>query len=335
MLDHQKKFAAANIRMTPQYDQTQMTKLMVEAKESPDDPEKEVALAAAYASPEQRRYDAARKHASAALKKAGTGPAAARANAVLGVLACEKDKNYRESKELFAKAVAADPENFSARLYLGRSAVKEGDWKGAIEQLEKARAIYPRWLGQGELSPFEHLYKAYDGLGDQDKALGVLREQVALDKAAFEPAVRLAKLAVAAKKYDLAQWACYQAVKIDCFAAEPHLVWGEAAEKAGDLPTAEREYANAARADAAKLEPKLGLARVLWAEGKKNEARQAAAEAAALAPDDPEARKLAKEYGPPEEKPAPKPEDKPAPKPEEKPAADEPEPKELPKLEKL
>jgi lipopolysaccharide biosynthesis regulator YciM len=341
VLDHQKKFAAANIRMAPQYDQTQMTKLMVDAKENPDDPGKLAALADAYASPEIKRYDAAKKYANEALKKGGAGAAAGRANAVLGVITFEKDKNYRDSKELFEKAVASDPENFNARLYLGRIAVKEGDWKGAVEQLEKARAIYPRWLGQGEMSPFEHLYKAYDGLGDKEKALAVLRDQVTLDKFAFEPAVLLAKRAIGAKKYDLAQWACYQAIKVDNFAAAPHLVWGEAAEKAGDLAVAEREYANAARLDAAKVGPKVGLARVLWAAGKKNEARQAAAEAAALDKDDPEAARLTKEYGPPEaklepkaeEKPAPKTEEKPAPKAEEKPA--EPEPKELPKLEKL
>ncbi len=342
VLEHQKSFAAANIRMTPQYDRVQMARLMVEAKESPDDPEKLVALAAAYASPEQRRYDAAVKYAEKALEKAKDGPVAGRASAVLGVLAFEKDKNYRRSKELFEKAVAADPDSFSARIYLGRVAVKEGDWKGAIEQFEKARALYPRWVGKGELSPFEQLYKAYEGLGEKDKALEVLREQVRLDKFAFDPAVLLAKRAVGAGKYDLAQWACYQAVKVDSFAAEPHLVWGEAAEKAGDLATAEREYTLAGKVEAAKIEPKLGLARVLWAAGKKNEARQAAAEAAAISRDDPEAAKLVKEYGPPEAKPEPKAGEQPAPekKEEAKPApaaepAAEPEPKEVPKLEKL
>ncbi|HOX08693.1 MAG TPA: tetratricopeptide repeat protein, partial [Planctomycetota bacterium] len=340
VLKAQRDFAAANIRMTPQYDQVQLTKLMVDAKEHPEDPEKLVALAAAYASPEIKRFDAAKKYAAEALKKAGeaAGGAAARAQAVLGVLAFEKDKNYRESKELFGKALAADPDNFSARLYLGRIAVKEGDWKGAIEQLEKARAIYPRWLGKGELSLHEHLYKAYDGIGEKDKALDVLRDQVALDKFALEPAVLLAKRAIGLKKFDLAQWACFQAIKVDNFAFEPHLVWGEAAEKAGDMAVAEREYANAVRVDATKVEPRLGLARALWARDKKNEARQAAAEAAALAKDDPEAIRLTKEYGPPEAKPEPKPEEKPVPKAEPKPAdkpADEPEPKELPKLEKL
>ena len=338
VLEHQRKFAAANIRMTPQIDQTQLTKLMVEAKNNPDDPEKLVALAAAYAAPEIRRYDAARKYATETLNKAKEGRAAARANAVLGILAFEKDKNFREGKDFFAKALAADPGSFSAHLYLGRIAVKEGDWKGAVEHLEAARALYPRWIGQGEASPFEQLYKAYDGLGEKDKALEILRQQVALDKTALEPAVRLGKLAIAAKKFDLAAWACFQAVKVDSFAVEPHLVWGEAAEKAKDLSTAEREYAVAAKADAANVDARAGLARVLWAAGKKNEARQAAAEAAALSPDRPDVKDLVKEYGPPEEKPAPKPEEKPKaeekPKPEEKPAP-EPEPKELPKLEKL
>lgn len=332
VLEHQKKFAAANIRLTPQYDQATLTKLLVEVKASPDDAEKLATLAAAYASPELKRYDAAKKNALEVLKKTTEGPAAARANAVLGILAFEKDKKYSEAKEHFTKALAADQESFSAHLFLGRIAIKEGDWKGALEHLEKSRKIYPRFAGQGESSPLELLYKTYDGMGEKDKALDSLRELVAMDKLNIEPAVRLARLAVGHGKTDLAQWSCYQAIKIDSFAFEPHLLWGQAAAKAGDNATAEREFSLAAKANATSSEAKEGLARALWANGKKNEARQAAAEAAALAPESSDLKKLTAEYGPPEAKPEPKPEEKPVPKTE--PTTD-PERGDVPKLEKL
>lgn len=350
VLEHQKAFAAANIRQTAQVDQTLITKLLVEVQAHPEDPAALAALASAYASPEMRRFDAAKKRAEEALKSAkeADGKAAGRAHAVLGVIAFEKDKNYRQSREHFERAVAVDADNFAARLYLGRIANLEGDWKGAVEQLERARAVYPRWA-TGTTNPYDELSRSYEGLGDKDKALEVLRARVAMDKFAMEPALKLARQALAAGKPDLAEWACWQAVKVDPFKAEPHLLWGRAAEKARNHSDAEREYRLAARAEATGLDSRLGLARVLWAAGKKDEARQAVAEARAIDAEMPEVVELVKSIGLPDAAaPAPAPAqerpgsgDKPAGrkpeerKPEEKPAPPGPEPKEVPKLEKV
>jgi tetratricopeptide (TPR) repeat protein len=347
-LEHQRAFAAANIRQTAQVDQAMITKLLVEVQARPEDPAALVALAWAYASPEVRRFDGAKKRAEETLKfvKEGDGKLAGKAHAVLGIVAVEKDKNYREARAHFERAVAADPDNPEARFHLGRIANLEGDWKGAVEQLERARAISPRWAS-GTNTPYDELGKSYAGLGDKEKSLEVLRARVAMDKFALDPALALARQALAAGKPELAEWACWQAVKFDPFKAEPHLLWGQAAEKSKHPADAEREYRLAARAEATNLDSRLGLARVLWAAGRKEEAKQAVAEAKALDAEMPEVKELVKTIGLPDAAaPAPtteqpKPGDKPAekkpepPKAEDKPAPPEPERGEVPKLEKV
>ncbi|MHC4915909.1 MAG: tetratricopeptide repeat protein [Planctomycetota bacterium] len=296
VLEHQKKFAAEVVRYSGAPDKATFTKLQLEVKESPDDPAKAAALASAFLQGKKPNYEAAAKYARQAISKGETGPGVARGHAVLGFIAFRRDKKYRRARAYFEKALAADPENVAAHLYLGVCLGKEGVSEKAAEHLIKAKRMSRRNIG--EVNAYEELYKVYRDMEKEEEALAVMRERVAVDKKGFDKAIRLAKLAIGRKNYQLAAWAAYQAVKVDPFRVEAHLVWGEAAEKLGDLATAEREWRLAVLADAASADAKIGWARTLLAKGNKPGAKWAALEARALEPDRPDIKSLLEAIGP-------------------------------------
>ncbi len=295
VLEHQKKFAAEVVRYSGAPDKATFTKLQLEVKENPDDPAKAAALASAFLQGKKPNYEAAARYARQAVGKGETGAGVARGHAVLGFIAFRRDKKYRRARAYFEKALAADPENVAAHLYLGVCLGKEGISDKAAEHLKKAKSMSPRNIG--EVNAYEELYKVYRDMEKEHEALEIMRERVAVDKKGFDKAVRLGKLAIGRKDYKLAAWAAYQAVKVDPFRIEPHMVWGEAAEKLGDLATAEREWRLAATADAASADAKVGWARTLLAKGDKPGAKWAALEARALEPERPDIKSLLEAIG--------------------------------------
>ncbi len=301
VLAHQKKFAAEQVRISGAPDRATFTKLKLEAKQNPDDPEKLAALASAYLQGRRPNWASAAKHARQAVAKGEKGKGVARGYAVLGFIAFQKEEKFRKARELFEKAVKLDPGNVAANLYLGVCAGKEGKSQLAVRHLLAAKKLSPRNIGK--FNAYEELYKVYRDLDEDKKALAVMRERVAVDKKGYEVAVRLGKLALGAKDWKLAAWSAWQAVRVDPFKADPHLIWGRAAEGTKDFKTAEREWRLAVKTDAASAEARLGLARALAALGRKWEAKKAAEEAGALEPDHPEVKKFLKDLGPVKEPP--------------------------------
>ncbi len=306
VLAHQKKFAAEKVRVSGAADKATFTKLALEAKQNPEDPAKLAALASAYLQGRRPNYTSAAKYAKQAVAKAKPdekSKGVARGYAVLGFIAFQKDKKFRKARELFEKAVNLDPGNVAANLYLGICAGKEGKSELALRHLLKAKELSPRNIGK--FNAYEELYKVYRDLDEDKKALAVMRERVAVDKKGYEAAVRLGKLAIGAKDWKLAAWSAWQAVRVDPFKADPHLIWGQAAEGVKDFKIAEREWGLAVKADAANAEAKFGLARVLAAQGRKWDAKKIAEEAKALEPDHPDIKKFLKDLGPVKEPPPP------------------------------
>jgi len=295
VLEHQKKFAAERVRISGAVDRATLAKLKVEVTESPDNADALAALAFAYLQGRRPNWPLALKYAKRSVSKGTTGTGVARGYAVLGYSAFEQDKKYRRARAYFEKALAADPGNANANLYIGVCLGKEGKSRQAINYLLKAKKLAPRSIGK--VNAFEELYKVYRDMGEDDKALAAMRERVAVDKKGYEQAVRLGKLAVGRRKWELAAWAAYQAIKVDPFKPEPHAIWGEAAEGLKDYKIAAREWRLASMADATSADAKLGWGRALLGQGRKPEAMWAASEARALEPDRPDIAAFVKSLG--------------------------------------
>jgi tetratricopeptide (TPR) repeat protein len=295
VLDHQKKFAAEKVRIAGAVDRATFTKLKLEAQENPNDAEKLAALAYAYLQGRRPNWAAGLKYARLAVTKGDKGPGVARGYLVLGYAAFTKDKKYRKARALFEKALAADPDSAGANLYVGVCLGKEGKSDEAVKYLIKAKKLAPRNIGK--VNPYEELYKVYRDVDKTDEALAALRERVAVDKKGYDVAVRLGKLALGKRKWKMAAWAAYQAIKVDPFKVEPHSIWGEAAENLKDFNVAEREWRLATSADAANADAKFGWARALLAQGRKPEAKWAAQEAKALDPERPDIKAFVDKLG--------------------------------------
>lgn len=345
VMEYYRAYAAEKVRMPPQYDAAQVTRFALEARNRPEDPAPLADLGWAYL--QARRFDLARKYAGQSLEKGAQGPVAGKAHTVLGAADFEdKQKNYRRAREHFAQAVAAAPDSFQANFYMGRLCSKEGLWKEAVERLEAAIALYPHCIFKD--GPYDELGKVYDLMGEKGKALEVLRRRVTFDKLGYEPAEKLARLALAAGQPEAAAWGAWRAVRVDPFQAGPHNSWGRAALESGDAATAEREFRLAARCDAADADARAGLARALLALGRKDQALESALEAKALMPGRPDLEKLVKELEaagaklpvappppPPDAGPAPEAPPPPAAGEEPAPAPAPPLPREIPEAPKL
>jgi lipopolysaccharide biosynthesis regulator YciM len=292
VLDHQKKFAAEKVRIAGAVDRATFTKLKLEVQENPNDPDRIAALAFAYLQGRRPNWTNALKYAKQAVGKGDKGKGVARGYVVLGYAALQRDKKYRRARAYLEKAVAADAKNASANLYLGVCLGKEGKSKEAIEYLKKARELAPRNIGK--INAYEELYKVYCDMDKDDEALEAMRGRVAADKKGYDPAVKLGKLALGRKKWELAAWAAYQAIKVDPFKSDPHQIWGEAAENLKDFKAAEREWRLASMAEATNADAKLGWARALLSQGRKGEAMWAVTEAKALEPDRPDIQEFVK-----------------------------------------
>ncbi len=136
------------------------------------------------------RHDDARK---AAAKAVELNPKLARAHAILGLIALQKDKKPDEARKHLRAAKEADPAYFFAPLHLANLAQQEGKTDEAIAELEAACKIYPRFL-QGGASLQERLADLYIKTGKPKQAIAVLREGTALVASNPRTLVKLAGL---------------------------------------------------------------------------------------------------------------------------------------------
>jgi tetratricopeptide (TPR) repeat protein len=180
------------------------------------------------------------KAREAAGRAVSTGGGCARGHAILGFIAFRADKDVDAARKHFLAAKKLDADYFNARLYLGVLAEKKGLADEAIEELEAARKLYPRF-SRGPLSPYLLLAGLYEKAGKTDKAVEVLRDCVRIDDANLKALVRLGELLAKQKKPAEAVEAYLGAVFIDPYDAKIHTSLAEAYEAAGDKAAAGRE----------------------------------------------------------------------------------------------
>jgi len=278
---------AQQIKMSPPPpDKEALKKLEEQAKKDDTDAGLQVQIASGCLA--ARRFDDARK---AALRAIELDPKCARAHAVLGIIALQKDKKPGEAKKHFQAAEAADPCYFFAHFHLANIAEAEGRLDDAIAQLEAARKLYPRFLARGR-SLQERLADLYLKKGDTKKAIEALREQVALVASNARALKLLASLLAREGRHAEAADAYVRAVYVDPYDAEIHLAAARSFEAADAMEKAIREYAVAAAIEPTNLSKLVARARAWAVAGKAHCARKALAAIRRLDPTNPEARKI-------------------------------------------
>ncbi len=237
-----------------------------------------------------------------------------------------EDGNPEQARIHLEEAVSLDPNNNNAHYNLGVVEVQLHQWKEAVEHLQKsielniplpeahfelAKAL--RGLGQpdpaaAEMKTYQQLKKAHDAsvaaesavaLADKDLDSGKTDEAITKYKEALENAPDNAlyhyKLSVALRKMsdsDGERAQLEEAVKLDPKLAAAHNELGYLLARAGDADGAVRHFRLAVESAPAWTQAWVNLAAELAVLGRFSEARDAAAKALALDPQNADARAL-------------------------------------------
>ena len=279
---------AARIEVSAPVGKETLARLEEEVKKSDKDADLWTRIAAGRLG--QGRFGDATKAAQRAVE---LNPNLARAHGILGLIAQEKDKDTVAAKKHFLRAREADPDHFPAHLYLGLIAEKEGATDQAIEELEAARRLYPRFR-QGDKSLQERLADLYVKAGKTEKAIEALREHVSLDHCDPRALSLLGGLLARMRRPAEAAKAYLDAIYIDPYEPETHLAAASAYEAADAIDEAIREYAVAAAIDPKHLATLVGRAEVFAVAGRAADARKAIAAIRRLDPKSDDAARIEK-----------------------------------------
>ncbi len=236
------------------------------------------------------RPDDARKAAQKAIE---LNPKLARARAILGLIALQKDNKPEEAKKQLRAAKEADPTYFFAPFHLANLAEKEGKTDEAIAELEAACKIYPRFL-QGGATLQERLADLYVKTGKPKQAIGVLREGTRLVASNPRTLVKLAELLAKEGRHAESAATYLDAMFVDPYDPQIHLAAAKEYEAADAVDPAIREYAVAAAIEPTNLAALVARAQAWAVAGKADLARKAVAAIRRLDPANPEAEKIEK-----------------------------------------
>jgi tetratricopeptide (TPR) repeat protein len=198
---------------------------------------------------------------------------AVEAHTLLGIiLAARGGASNTEARDSLAQAVALDPANFDAQLYLGRAQYALKDYAGAAQSLQAAVKLNPRhpearfFLGTvleangdsaAALAVYEELVKldaasAYGQLGygallvkrgQTAEAVAALQKATQLDTENFEAHWALGRAYMLAEKYAEAIDALKRAVALAPERADAHFQLGQALRRLGRNQEAAQEFA--------------------------------------------------------------------------------------------
>ncbi len=281
-----------NVQVPLQYDQTDFARLEGAANSPKATAEDVVKLAVAHFG--KRQLELAKAGAKKALEMDSKCVDALN---IMGALDFQ-EKKYEQARKWYLQSTAIDPgRSFPALQRLGVIYNKEGRTTKAIEYLEKARKLYPRYVGKD--NPHFLLPDLYEELEEprQDLALQVWKDAIRVNSDDLKAAKEGLKYAIELKKWKDASLFADRCNEIDPFDRKVHPKAGRVYEALKDYKRAAREYRVATALNEKDVESWVSLARVEKAQGHREAA--AAAVKAALDVDGthPEAKKIKHQLG--------------------------------------
>lgn len=258
------------VMITPQYDQADFARLEGAARKGNASAQDIANLAKAHFT--IRRLELAE---AGALKALEMDPKCVDALNILGALTYKK-KDYTGAKQLYERSVKADPHrSFRAWQRLGIIYKKEGRTTRAVEALEHARGLYPRYMGDD--NPHYILPDLYEDFEPpkRQKALSVWRDAIRVNTEDDEAAKKGLKLAIELKDWKAARVFAERFFEIDPFDRKIHRKAGRVYEELKDLKRAAREYHVATVLDEKDVDSFYDLARMEHAQGNREAAAKA------------------------------------------------------------
>ncbi len=186
---------------------------------------------------------------------------------------------------------AADPADFVAQLAMGQLLLEQGNPRGAVAYLERAKALFPEYAGVS--SPYWHLARAYAATADSARAVGELRVLTQLNGGHLEALLALAALLDARGDHAGAIAALDKAMYVYPLDVAAHRRLAELSEMVGEWPRAVRERRALVALDPVdRAEALYRLARAYFGARDLEEARTWVLRALEIAPNFSEAQDL-------------------------------------------
>ncbi|MCW8132192.1 MAG: tetratricopeptide repeat protein [Planctomycetota bacterium] len=291
-VENQVKEFLKKVRLRPTYDPADLAKLEAAAS-SAEAPAQAIAdLAIAHLA--QNKLQMAVAGADKALQK---DPKCVDALNLKGVVAMQ-NKDYAGAQKFFIESTQIDPErSFTAWHRLGVIYKKEGRTTKAIEALEMARKLYPRYVGPD--NPYYLLPELYTDLepAQNEKAMQVWLDSLDANTDDAEAAEKGLKFAIEIKDWKSAARCAERHMEINPYKPEIHKLAGRVFVELKDLPRAIREYRVVVALDDKDVESLVKLGRLHFEQGNREEAGKAVRAALEIDATDEGAKTLRKDLG--------------------------------------
>jgi len=190
------------------------------------------------------------------------------------------EKKFDAAREVLAKVMARDQNNFEALLLGARMGMIQGDYATAVTEYEKMVKTFSK-------SPqlFYQLGLAYNGENDTPKAMAALNQAITLSPGYAEAIIALAQIKIAKGDVSSAVVALKQLVQQRPKLPDAQLILADAYKQLGQLDDAVKIYRKLEEEYPKNAQTPSLLGSVLRLQGRSSEARKEIAKSLELAPE--------------------------------------------------
>jgi len=196
-------------------------------------------------------------------------PRNAQAFAHLGLLRARQE-HYPEAIVAYRKAIALNPAIPQLKLNLGLALFKSGNFKEAGKVFDAELKSHPRSPDAGRLTILVGM--AHYGAHEYGAAIPYLKEAVASDPHNLSLLLTLDHCYLWTRQLDATMDVYKQILEINPDSAEADMIAGEALDEKGDNAGAVQQFRAAAQANPKEPNVHFGLAYLLWAQKRYDEA---------------------------------------------------------------
>ncbi|MEQ8765534.1 MAG: tetratricopeptide repeat protein [Planctomycetota bacterium] len=204
----------APMKLEPVWSEGSMTRFRRVLKDDPANVDAQLGLAAGYLS--RGNLVDAEKFVGRALE---VDPESARGWLIRGKLAL-REQSPEKARSFMERGFGLGGEDAFVRLRYAGLLQAAGELDAAVEQLENAKAAFPRYVGPD--SPYRLLYQIYSMRGETEKAYAELEALADIAETDMEARQLLAERAFEQKDWQKAQMYLEEILGIDPFLVGPH-----------------------------------------------------------------------------------------------------------------